>query len=137
MTNNSTINVLTEQVLNEAWAPIETEPTSQAVTTPKVRFKSSDGSVHEVEAREGDTLMSAAVREDVPGIIGQCGGQLSCGTCRVHLSAEDFERIPKPTEDERDMLEFLDDVQPTTRLSCQIEVSSDVDGLEMDIAQEN
>lgn len=137
MTDNSTISVSTENVLSEACASIDTEPTSQGATTPKVRFKSSDGSVHEVEAREGDTLMSAAVREDVPGIIAECGGQLACGTCHVHLSAEDFARIPPPTEDERDMLDFLDDVQPTSRLSCQIDVSPDVHGLEIDIAKGN
>ena len=94
----------------------------------KVHFKTTDGRIILVEATEG-SLMEAAVEAAVPGIDGDCGGVGSCSTCHIHVDPDWIERTGPADEMERDTLEF--NVEPTrcSRLSCQIEVTEDLDGL--------
>ncbi|ROO85660.1 2Fe-2S ferredoxin [Actinocorallia herbida] len=102
---------------------------------PIIRFTSEDR-VHEVDAREGESLMQAAVRTGVPGIIGECGGELSCATCHVALADGWAAKCPEPSADERDLLDAVDGVRPESRLGCQIRMSAALDGLEAEVVPE-
>jgi len=75
------------------------------------------------------TVMEAARKELVPGIEAECGGACSCATCHVYVEETWREKVGPPSEMEEDMLDFAFDVRPSSRLSCQIKVSEDLDGL--------
>ncbi len=94
-----------------------------------VLFKLADGMQQRISARVGDSLMQSAKAHDVPGILADCGGACACATCHVVVEEEWFGRLVPPATHERDMLEFAIDVQPTSRLSCQIKVEESLDGL--------
>ena len=96
---------------------------------PTVKFIAFDGAETEVEAAAGVSLMQAAVSNGVAGIVAECGGACSCATCHVHLEPEWFDKLPAPEDMEKEMLEFVANPQPTSRLSCQIKLSEDMDGL--------
>jgi ferredoxin, 2Fe-2S len=100
---------------------------------PKVNFIRSDGGCETVSASVGDTVMRAAVDNDVAGIIGDCGGEMSCGTCHVYVGTDWVRQLPGPDDNERDLLEGAIDPSPTSRLSCQIVLVDDLDGLEIHI----
>ena len=78
---------------------------------------------------EGESLMRAAVEHDVPGIYGDCGGQCACATCHVYVDEAWREKVGAPSPMEEDMLDFGFDVRPNSRLSCQIKVTDELDGL--------
>lgn len=90
---------------------------------------------YEVEAEEGINLMQLAVGNDVPGIEAECGGAMTCATCHVHVDSAWYERLPKPAEAEVQMLDFADNPCETSRLSCQIEVTSELDGLVVQVPE--
>ena len=98
-----------------------------------VRFLTRDGAVHEVEAPEGRSAMLAAVGADVPGIIGECGGVMSCATCHVHVPEAWRQQVGPPGEHERAVLDFAEDVTEASRLACQITLSSALDGLTLTV----
>ena len=95
----------------------------------KVPFVESDGPRHEVEARNGRPLMHAAVQNGVPGIDADCGGQCMCATCHVILDHDWYGRIGPPNTEEEEMLAPTPERTPTSRLSCQITVSDDLEGI--------
>jgi len=103
----------------------------------KVNFVLRDGSACPAEAREGESLMRAAVRNNVPGIEGECGGEMTCATCHVHIASPWKERVHVPSEDELDLLEMADNVTDESRLGCQVKVTSDLDGLSATVATED
>jgi len=94
-----------------------------------IRFIQHDGREQAVDATDGESVMRAANDHGVPGIVADCGGCMTCATCHVYLPHEWFERLAPPTEDETAMLEAAVDPRPNSRLSCQIIVSADVEGL--------
>jgi len=94
-----------------------------------ITFIDAEGTARTVEAEEGATVMETAVRNGVPGIEAECGGACSCATCHVYVD-EEWEAVtgqPQPMEE--DMLDFAFDVRPNSRLSCQIRVRPELDGL--------
>ena len=91
------------------------------------------GHRHEVRANPGTTLMEAATSNDVPGIVGFCGGMCSCGTCHCYVSGEWATRLPPPDDNELDTLRRVLDRRPGSRLGCQIRLSPDYDGLEVEV----
>ena len=96
---------------------------------PKITYIDPDGTNRTVEAEVGSTVMETAIRNSVPGIEAECGGACACATCHVYV---DDAWLPKTGEAgamEQDMLDFAFDVRPTSRLSCQITVREDLDGL--------
>lgn len=93
-----------------------------------IGFRQQDGVLITGEASSG-SLMALAVERGVRGIEGQCGGYLACGTCHVHIPPEWIDRVGRATLDEITMLEFEPHFSPLSRLSCQIEISPDLDGL--------
>jgi 2Fe-2S ferredoxin len=98
-----------------------------------VLFRLSDGDARHIDARVGDSLMQSAKAQDVPGILADCGGACACATCHVVVTEEWYARLSPPESHERDMLEFTLDVQPTSRLSCQITVDESLEGLVVDV----
>jgi 2Fe-2S ferredoxin len=96
---------------------------------PKITYTEHDGTVRTVEAEVGATVMETAIRNSVPGIVAECGGACSCATCHVHVDEAWSEKVGPPSPMEEDMLDFAFDVRPTSRLSCQIKVTDELDGL--------
>jgi ferredoxin len=94
-----------------------------------VRFLKADGSLdHEVEAPPGTNLLDLAQREGQP-LEGACEGQMACSTCHVIVDAGDFEKLPRASEEEEDMLDLAAHVTRHSRLSCQIWLSEDLESL--------
>lgn len=96
---------------------------------PLVTFISHDGVEREVHVPAGTTVMHAAVDNGVSGILADCGGACSCATCHCYVDEAWFEKLSRADDVEAQMLEFVMDPQPNSRLSCQIVVSDDLDGL--------
>lgn len=96
---------------------------------PKITYIEHDGTEHVVDADVGMTVMEAAVKHQVPGIEAECGGACSCATCHVYVEENWKQATGEPEEVEEDMLDFAFDVRPSSRLSCQIQVTDDLDGL--------
>lgn len=96
---------------------------------PKITFINADGSKVVSDAQEGHSLMEAAVKAGIDGIIAQCGGGCVCGTCHCYIDPQWVESLGSASDDESDLLDFVIDPQENSRLSCQIQVTSDMDGL--------
>jgi 2Fe-2S ferredoxin len=96
---------------------------------PKITFITSDGEHHEVDGKLGQSVMEAAMDHSVPGIDADCGGCCSCATCHVFVVEAWRPKVGEPVDMEADMLEVHDDRRPGSRLSCQVEVSDELDGL--------
>jgi 2Fe-2S ferredoxin len=96
---------------------------------PKITYIDQDGAERTVEAELGATVMETAINNDVPGILATCGGSCSCATCHVYVDEEWFDKLPPAALEELDMLDTAHDVEPTSRLSCQIQVTEAIDGL--------
>ncbi len=94
-----------------------------------IKFITADGKETEIEAENDISLMMAAINNGVPGIVAECGGACSCATCHVIVDPEWYYKLPQPQGIEKDMIEFVAEPQKTSRLSCQINVSDDIDGL--------
>ena len=95
----------------------------------RVTFVSADGSErHEVEAAAGQRLLEVAQNDGQP-LEGTCEGQMACSTCHVIVAAEDFARLPRASEEEEDMLDLAIGAVRTSRLSCQIVLTPELDGL--------
>jgi 2Fe-2S ferredoxin len=96
---------------------------------PKINFIDSSGTQRTVEADVGSTVMEAAIRNNIPGIEAECGGACACATCHVYVAEDWREKVGPPSPMEEDMLDFGYDVRPNSRLSCQIKVSNELNGL--------
>jgi 2Fe-2S ferredoxin len=97
----------------------------------KLTFVQPDGASQTVEVEPGLTVMEAAKLNDIAGIEAECGGACACATCHVYIDAAWVEKTGKPANIEEDMLDFAFDVRKESRLSCQIKVTPDLDGLTM------
>lgn len=95
----------------------------------KITYIEHDGTSQTAAVEPGLSVMKGAIRNNVPGIDAECGGQMSCATCHVHIDPEWMPTVGPPGEAEQAMLEFADDTDEYSRLSCQIPVSEVLDGL--------
>ena len=96
---------------------------------PSVTYVQPDGSLRTVDARAGTTVMEAAIDHDVPGIVAECGGACSCATCHVYVDSAWAERLDPPDSQEDGMLDCVLDRHAASRLSCQIVLTDELDGL--------
>ncbi len=96
---------------------------------PKITYIEFNGTPHEVEVSSGMSVMEGAIDNNVPGIEAECGGACSCATCHVYVDPAWREATGEADHFERDMLECAMDLQENSRLSCQIEVSDELDGM--------
>jgi len=95
----------------------------------KITYIGADGTNYEVQAENGSTVMENAIRNGVPGIEAECGGACACATCHVYVSEEWRAATGEPEPMEEDMLDFAFELKPSSRLSCQIHVTDELDGL--------
>jgi ferredoxin, 2Fe-2S len=96
---------------------------------PKITYVEHNGTQHVVDAEVGKSLMQTALDHLVPGILGDCGGACSCGTCHCYVPAEWEGRLPPKAEGEDMMLEGTLHTEANSRLSCQLAVTPEMDGL--------
>lgn len=96
---------------------------------PRITFVEADGRETVVEAVEGLSIMKAAANAGVPGIAADCGGNCACATCRIYVPRDWRDRLEPPRPTEAEMVEFSGDDTEGVRLSCQVPVTGDLDGL--------
>ncbi len=102
---------------------------------PKIKFIQFDGTETSIDAEIGSTVMNTALDNLVPGIDADCGGECSCATCHVIVDESDMEKVGQPGEAEESMLDLNPDRTRHSRLSCQIKVTEDLDGLVVNLPE--
>ena len=95
----------------------------------KITYVEHSGKEHTVEVKNGLSVMEGAVKNNIPGIDADCGGACACATCHVYVDPAWKDKTGSTSAMEDSMLDFAENVEPTSRLSCQINVSDDLDGL--------
>ena len=95
----------------------------------KITYIEHDGTKHEIDVADGLTVMEGAIRNMVPGIDADCGGACACATCHVYVDDAWASKAGEKSGVEESMLDFATDVEANSRLSCQIKVSAELDGL--------
>ena len=96
---------------------------------PKITYKDTDGNSKTIEVEKGLTVMEGAIQNDIPGIDADCGGSMACSTCHVYVEEKWFNKLPKAEEAEVDMIDMAYEPKKNSRLSCQLIVSEELDGL--------
>ena len=99
----------------------------------KITYVTHDNQIHTVEVQNGLTVMEGAVQNDIPGIDADCGGGMACATCHVYVNEEWFDKLTPKEDGEEDMLDMAFEPKKNSRLSCQIIISDELDGLTVDI----
>ena len=115
--------------------PRSFRPRRTRQTMAKITYIDTAGEKYEVEAENGSTVMENAIRNGVPGIEAECGGACACATCHVYVDEAFMEKVAGPEPMEEDMLDFAYDVRPNSRLSCQIRVRDELDGLTVTVPE--
>ena len=95
----------------------------------KITYVDHDGTERVIEAKNGETVMETAVKNSIPGIDADCGGACACATCHVYVDEAFMDKVGTQEEMEKSMLDFAENVQANSRLSCQITISDALDGL--------
>jgi len=96
---------------------------------PKITYIDSAGQSYVVDGTVGQTVMETAIKHNVPGIVAECGGACSCATCHVYVDDAWRAVTGEPSQMEEDMLDFAWEARPESRLSCQLRIRDDYDGL--------
>ena len=95
----------------------------------KITYHTHDNKTHTIDVQKGLTVMEGAIQNDIPGIDADCGGGMACATCHVYVEDSWFNKIPKAEEAEQDMIDMAYKPEKNSRLSCQIVVSDEINGL--------
>ena len=103
------------------------------ILMPKIIYITHDNQTHTVEVQNGLTVMEGAVQNDIPGIDADCGGGMACATCHVYVNDDWFDKIPAKEDGEEDMLDMAFEPKKNSRLSCQITITDELDGLTVNI----
>ena len=96
---------------------------------PKITYIENNGKSHTVEVDKGLTVMEGAVQNNIPGIDADCGGSMACATCHVYVKEDWFSKLPDKEMGEDDMLDQAFEPKSNSRLSCQLTVSDELNGL--------
>ena len=99
----------------------------------KIIYKTHDNKIHKIDVQNGLSVMEGAVQNDIPGIDADCGGGMACATCHVYIKEEWWDKLPAKEDGEEDMLDMAYEPNKFSRLSCQIIVSDELDGLTVNI----
>ena len=97
----------------------------------KVTYQDLKGNSKTIEIENGLSVMEGAIQNEIPGIDADCGGAMACSTCHVYVKDEWFNKIPKTEDAEVDMIDMAYEPKKNSRLSCQIIISDELDGLEV------
>ena len=95
----------------------------------KITYYTHDSKTHTIDVQTGLSVMEGAVQNDIPGIDADCGGGMACATCHVYVKEDWLEKLPTKEDGEEDMLDQAYEPKPSSRLSCQLIVSDDLNGL--------
>ena len=98
---------------------------------PKITYISHDGKKNIVEVPTGLSVMEGAIQNNIPGIDADCGGSMACATCHVYVEEKWLDKIPKAEEAEVDMIDMAFEPKKNSRLSCQLIISDELDGLKV------
>ena len=101
----------------------------------KITYIEHNGKSHTVDVSNGLTVMEGAVQNDIPGIDADCGGSMACATCHVYVKDDWFNKLPPKNEGEDDMLDQAFEQNTSSRLSCQIQISDDLEGLKVHLPE--
>ena len=99
----------------------------------KITYNTHDNKTHTIDVQNGLTVMEGAVQNDIPGIDADCGGGMACATCHVYVKEDWWDKLTNKEDGEEDMLDMAYEPNKFSRLSCQIIVSDELDGLEVSI----
>jgi len=110
-------------------------PPGRRQLMPKITLFQADGNSSEVNALSGDSVMETAIDNDINGIVAECGGACSCATCHVYVAEDWLAKLPAPDALEDGMLDCVIDRRPNSRLSCQIRVSDEIDGISVNVPE--
>ena len=99
----------------------------------KIIYNTHDNKTHTIDVQNGLTVMEGAVQNDIPGIDADCGGGMACATCHVYVDEDWVQKLPQKDDGEEDMLDMAFEPKKNSRLSCQIIVSDELDGLIVNI----
>ena len=102
---------------------------------PKITYIEHKGKTHIIDVPNGLTVMEGAVQNDIPGIDADCGGSMACATCHVYVKEEWFDKLKKKEDGEEDMLDMAFEPKKNSRLSCQLMVSEQIDGLVVNLPE--
>ena len=102
---------------------------------PKITYIEHNGKIHSIEVANGLTVMEGAVQNNIPGIDADCGGSMACATCHVYVKEVWFNKLPKKEDGEEDMLDMAFEPKKNSRLSCQLMVSDQLDGLVVNLPE--
>ena len=97
----------------------------------KITYQDDQGNSKTIDVENGLTVMEGAIQNDVPGIDADCGGSMACATCHVYVEEKWLNKIPKAEEAEIDMIDMAYDPKKNSRLSCQLIVTDELDGLKV------
>jgi len=97
----------------------------------KITYKDNQGNSKTIEVEKGLSVMEGAIQNDISGIDADCGGAMACATCHVYVEENWFNKLPKAEDAEVDMIDMAYEPKKNSRLSCQIIVSDELDGLEV------
>ena len=98
---------------------------------PKITYKDHQGTSKTIEVENGLSVMEGAIQKEIPGIDADCGGSMACATCHVYVDDKWLDKIPKAEDAEIDMIDMAFEPKKNSRLSCQIIVNEELDGLEV------
>ncbi len=104
---------------------------------PTVVYQLPDGSASSVDVPVGQTVMDGSVRNNLPGIVAECGGSCSCATCHVYVEGDSAEAFGEPSMEEQDLLEYLEGARPCSRLACQLVLSANTETVTVTVARSN
>ena len=99
----------------------------------KITYIENNGKSHQIDVANGLTVMEGAVQNNISGIDADCGGSMACATCHVYVKEDWFNRLPKKENGEEDMIDMAYEPNKFSRLSCQISVTDEIDGLVVDL----
>ena len=95
----------------------------------KITYIEHSGKSHTIQVQNGLSVMEAAIQNNIPGIDADCGGSMACATCHIYVKEEWFNKLPKKEDGEEDMLDMAYEPNKFSRLSCQLTVSDELEGL--------
>ncbi len=99
------------------------------ILMPKITYKDNQGNSKIIEVENGLSVMEGAIQNDVPGIDADCGGSMACATCHVYVEVKWLDKLPKAEDAEVDMIDMAYEPKKNSRLSCQLIVSDELEGL--------
>ncbi len=103
------------------------------ISMAKISYITHDNQNHTIEVENGLTVMEGAIQNDIPGIDADCGGGMACATCHVYVKEEWLDKLTKKEDGEEDMIDMAFEPKKNSRLSCQLIVSDEIDGLVVNI----